>query len=98
MSSGSVDVITAVLGAAVATATFVYLIWTGTKKRAREDKLEREALAGAKFAEGARSRDDEVNLLRSQRDDARRDRDEAQRRADLYEQRYNDLRDRRDHS
>lgn len=33
-------------------------------------------------------------LLRSQRDDARRERDENGRRADLFEERYNNLRDR----
>lgn len=44
---------------------------------------------------GRRSRDDEVALLRSQRDDARRERDAALRRADEYERRYNDLIERR---
>jgi hypothetical protein len=94
MSGGSVEVVTAVVGAFVATATFVYLIWTGTKRRAKEDKLEREALAGAKYAEGSASRNDEVRQLTFERDDARRERNEAQRRADEYERRWNDLRDR----
>jgi hypothetical protein len=62
-------------------------------RRAQQEIRERAEIAAREFSSGAMSRNDEVALLRSQRDDARRDRDEAKTEAREYRERYMDLRD-----
>jgi hypothetical protein len=65
----------AIIGSIVAAATFVRsMIRAGRSEKERQE-AKRDAARTAAFADGRASRDDEVNLLRSQRDDARRERD-----------------------
>lgn len=70
-------------------------VWTGIRARAIQEIRERAEREGKAFADGARSRDDEVRQLTFERDEARRERDLQQRRGDMFEKRYNDARERR---
>jgi FtsZ-binding cell division protein ZapB len=62
-------------------------------RRAQQEIRERAEIAAREFSSGAQSRNDEIALLRSQRDDARRDRDEAKAESRNWQERYMDLRD-----
>lgn len=68
------------------------------KQQAREQAAARAAEKQATYNDGVIAgkalMQPTVDLITSQRDDARHDRDDAQRRADTFEARYNDLRDR----
>lgn len=72
----------ATLGAVAGIASSFAAVWTlymylrgEARKRVEQDVRERAELAGKSFADGARSRDDEVRQLKYERDDARRERD-----------------------
>lgn len=65
----------AVVASIVAAASFVRsMVRAGRTEKDRQE-LKRASERAAALADGRASRDDEVSLLRSQRDDARRERD-----------------------
>lgn len=84
-------------GTVVAVLTFLYLVRRYAKADATRVNQERKQIRDDAYAEGRASRDDEIQLLTSQRDDARHDRDQNGLRAAEFERRYNDLRDRGQH-
>lgn len=90
MSLTQLAAVAVIVGTLVAVLTFI----RGMKRLGQEQRTKNEEKRRELLAEGRSSRDNEVALLRSQRDDARRERDENGRRADTFETRYNDLRDR----
>lgn len=108
MTWGDLGAVATVLGALVAVVTLYITTRNGVRERAEKQRAREAQLFqdGAKsrdvevaqiHANAERDRqtaENEKALLRSQRDDARRDRDENGRRADRYEGLYNELRDR----
>lgn len=86
--------IATVIAALVAVGTLYVSTRNAARERVQRESAERASLVAVARSEGAASRDDEVALLKSQLGDARRDRDRQASRADEFERRYNDLRDR----
>jgi hypothetical protein len=66
-----------ILAAAAAITGIGIGIRNDIRKKADKERTERAEIAGQNFALGATSRENEVALLRSQRDDAREARDSA---------------------
>lgn len=105
MNWANIGGIATVIAALVAVGTLYITTRNAARERAQRDAAERAALVARARLDGVESRDDEFTqlrashdaqtaLLRSQLGDARRERDRATARADDFERRYNDLRDR----
>lgn len=92
MTLATVGQVAGILAALAAVITLYYLTREAARKRAEAERVERDGI----YQDGRKSRDDEVALLRSQRDDARRERDSARGESTEWERRYLDQRDRRE--
>lgn len=95
MSGQQLGVLATLVSAAVAVVTLALWMRAQGKKQAAADAAERDEIRANAFTAGRDSRNDEVRLLTSQRDDARRDRDLNHAQSEEGWRRYNDLRDRR---
>lgn len=90
----TIESVTGAIVCLVAVATFYLGIRSSARKQTAKEATDREEIRDKAFREGAASRNPDVALLTSQRDDARRDRDLNQAQANEFARRYNDLRDR----
>lgn len=89
-------------GTLLGAATLVWQMLSRYRDRAEQERRDLAERDGRQFSAGAASRNDEVALLRSQRDDARLERDEARRQtaeakaaADRWQQAYIEMTRRR---
>lgn len=88
-------VVLTAIGTVVVIATFIWTVRRAAKDDATKDAREKAELEGQAYSRGALSRNDEVALLKSQRDDARRERDQLRGERDDWQNRYLNLRDSR---
>lgn len=88
-------VVATIVGTVVAVSGLLWTVKRAATEDARSKAREQAEALGKSFSDGARSRDGEIALLRSQRDDARLERDQARADAERWETRYLDVRDRR---
>lgn len=94
MTGAQLQAAAAIIGTLVVLVSFVVSMARAARRQAEREVEIKDAIHKAGVVEGKASRDDEVALLRSQLDDRSRRAESAQRRADAFEARYNDLRDR----
>lgn len=73
--NSSLGTASAIVAAIVAVLTLVVMVRKSARETALAEARERTELTSKAYEDGQKSRNDEVALLRSQRDDARRDRD-----------------------
>lgn len=77
MNIATVGALAGIASSFVAVWTFYLYLRGQARQRVEQDDRERDELADKKFTDGVRSRDDEVRQLVYERDDARRERDNA---------------------
>lgn len=76
MNTNAVIVVCTVIATVVGVVGFLLKVRDTAKKQAEAEQVEKLRIRGEAYADGARSRDDEVRLVISERDQARHERRE----------------------
>jgi hypothetical protein len=95
VNANQVIVLATVVGTLVAVVSLIIAIRSQAQKAAADEAQAKQDTYNRGVVDGKTSRDDEMRQLTFERDDAKADFARAERRAEEYERRYLDLRERR---